>query len=332
MHKDLLTELFPGHDPASVTVSPITGEASARSYFRLLFSSGSYILCLDPSFTEANETSHPFILLHSILAPAGVRVPALLRTSGKHHALLQEDCGTTMLQEVAQEAPGYTEQLYRKVIDVLASLQSISSTGQPVPFGLSFDHDKLMTEFEFFLSHALLQNSRVQCPATVVSELRSQFSDIARKLVRPDEFVLNHRDFHSRNIMMLHGQPCLIDFQDARMGLPHYDAASLLRDSYLQLPEHLMENLIAYHFAKLCDLKLCRSGYSEFRHLFDIMAFQRNVKALGTFYYQSDVLGKSTFGKYIRPTLGYLPGYLERQPELKTAGTIILDMLEPTLS
>lgn len=332
MHKALLSELFPGLDPASIIVTPVTGEASARCYFRAQTPSGSYILCLDTTFTEANASSHPFVVLHSILQHAKVRVPGLIRTSGRYHALLQEDCGATMLQDIASLATQQPAALYRKVIDTMTTVQSIRTTGNPVPFSLRFDHDKLMAEFEFFIRYALLENSSVQCPTSMIETLRSQLSHIAQQLVRPKEFVLNHRDFHSRNIMMPDGEPCLIDFQDARMGLPQYDAVSLLRDSYLQLPEHLMEELVTYHFAKLHELKLCTTGYSEFRSMFDIMAFQRNVKALGTFYYQSEVLGKSSFRKYIPTTLGYLPGYMERQPELKAAGTIILDLLEPTIA
>ena len=49
--------------------------------------------------------------------------------------------------------------------------------------------------------------------------------------------MLCHRDYHSRNLM-LHDEPLyIIDFQDARMGPDTYDLASLLRDSYVDLPD-----------------------------------------------------------------------------------------------
>ncbi|MCG8342196.1 MAG: aminoglycoside phosphotransferase, partial [Chlorobiales bacterium] len=60
---------------------------------------------------------------------------------------------------------------------------------------------------------------------------------------------------------------------------------------------------------------------------FDLTAFQRNIKALGTFFNQAYNLGKKEFEQYIAPTLSYLPGYIERQPELARSGEIILNIL-----
>ena len=58
--------------------------------------------------------------------------------------------------------------------------------------------------------------------------------------------VLCHRDYHSRNLMLHDGRLCIIDFQDARLGPDTYDLVSLLRDSYLDLPEQVVDELIAY--------------------------------------------------------------------------------------
>ena len=41
----------------------------------------------------------------------------------------------------------------------------------------------------------------------------------------------------------------MIDFQDARMGPDTYDLVSLLRDSYVDLPEQTVDELIAYFLA-----------------------------------------------------------------------------------
>ena len=61
--------------------------------------------------------------------------------------------------------------------------------------------------------------------------------------------VLCHRDYHSRNLMLHDGQLYIIDFQDARMGPDTYDLVSLLRDSYVDLPEQTVDELIAYFLA-----------------------------------------------------------------------------------
>ena len=61
--------------------------------------------------------------------------------------------------------------------------------------------------------------------------------------------MLCHRDYHSRNLMLHEGQLYIIDFQDARMGPDTYDLVSLLRDSYVDLPEQTVSELIAYFLA-----------------------------------------------------------------------------------
>ena len=62
-----------------------------------------------------------------------------------------------------------------------------------------------------------------------------------------------------------------------------YDLASLLRDSYVDLPERVVDELIAYFLA----LQGRSGDDAEFRRRFDLMALQRNLKALGTFGYQT---------------------------------------------
>jgi hypothetical protein len=82
------------------------------------------------------------------------------------------------------------------------------------------------------------------------------------------------------------GRLFIIDFQDARMGPDTYDLVSLLRDSYVDISEDVLEDYIAYFLA-------FRGGTPspeerrEFRRRFDLMALQRNLKALGTFGYQT---------------------------------------------
>ena len=61
--------------------------------------------------------------------------------------------------------------------------------------------------------------------------------------------MLCHRDYHSRNLMLHEGRLYMIDFQDARMGPDTYDLVSLLRDSYVDLAEVAVDELIAYFLA-----------------------------------------------------------------------------------
>jgi aminoglycoside/choline kinase family phosphotransferase len=110
---------------------------------------------------------------------------------------------------------------------------------------------------------------------------------------------------------MLHeSQLYIIDFQDARMGPDTYDLVSLLRDSYVDLPEQTVDELIAYFLA----LKGVTGPATEFRERFDLMALQRNLKALGTFGYQTTARRNPVYIQYIPRTLRYVRSNLENQP------------------
>ena len=122
--------------------------------------------------------------------------------------------------------------------------------------------------------------------------------------------VLCHRDYHSRNLMFHQDRLYIIDFQDARMGPDTYDLVSLLRDSYVDLPEQTVSDLIAYFLA----LKGASGQEETFRDRFDLMALQRNLKALGTFGYQTTARRNPVYIQYIPRTLRYVRDNLEAHP------------------
>jgi aminoglycoside/choline kinase family phosphotransferase len=101
---------------------------------------------------------------------------------------------------------------------------------------------------------------------------------------------------------MLNGdQLFIIDFQDARLGPDTYDLASLLRDSYMDLTEDYVDELLAYYLA----LEGRSNEAEKFRTRFDLMAVQRNFKALGTFGYQTTTRQNTVYIQYMPRTLRY---------------------------
>ena len=53
---------------------------------------------------------------------------------------------------------------------------------------------------------------------------------------------------------------------------------------------------------------------AAFRVRFDLMALQRNMKALGTFGYQTSTRGNPVYIQYIPRTLNYVRAVLQRYP------------------
>jgi hypothetical protein len=115
--------------------------------------------------------------------------------------------------------------------------------------------------------------------------------------------------------MLRDGNLYIIDFQDARMGPDTYDLVSLLRDSYMDISEAQVDDLIAYFLALQAGTALEQEP-AEFRRRFDLMALQRNLKALGTFGYQTTTRRNPVYIQYIPRTLHYARTNLEKYPRL----------------
>jgi len=305
-------------------IAPLEGDASTREYFRVHSGQRTCILCRDGAAAGTPVDGYPFAAVHGLLHDNGVPVPAILAMDMENGLILQEDAGDDLIETVLPSLSrrGVID-IYARMVDIAVDIQSIRGDGTRLPFNLAFDIDKLMFEFGFFIEHALKGYFHASMTEAAERVLREAFLRIAGELYRPELFVLNHRDYHSRNVMTKGGALFVIDFQDARMGLPHYDIVSLVRDSYCVLDDDIVGMMMTRHFDALRDRGLLRMSRDEYDRLFDLMAFQRNVKAVGTFGYQVGRLGKRRYESSIPTTLGYLPAYVSRRPELAAAYDII---------
>ena len=139
-------------------------------------------------------------------------------------------------------------------------------------------------------------------------------SEICTKLASQPT-VLAHRDFHSRNIMVSGERLVMIDFQDARMGPAQYDLVSLLKDSYYQLEESQIKGLIHYYIARYEAVSGKSLNRDEFFYIFDLMAVQRNFKAIGSFASFLNRRGNATYLKYIGNTFENIRRTLLKYPQ-----------------
>ena len=113
--------------------------------------------------------------------------------------------------------------------------------------------------------------------------------------------------------MFNQGRLVLIDFQDARMGPCQYDLVSLLRDSYVEIDDALTEELVDFYI-RLKEIEEGREVDREkFGQIFDEMSIQRNLKAVGTFAYQSVKKNNNRYKNFIAPTLSYVRKTLRRR-------------------
>ncbi len=194
--------------------------------------------------------------------------------------------------------------LYREAVSLIARMQQRGAEladQKYLPYGIAFDVDKLMWEMNFFIKHFLEAYHGAALRPAERDALHAECLSIVEDLAAEPR-VLCHRDYHSRNLMWSSGRLFIIDFQDARMGPDTYDLVSLLRDSYVDIPDGSVNALIA-HFLALVG----RSGDAGlFRPRFDLMALQRNLKALGTFGYQTTARQNPVYLQYVPRTLRHV--------------------------
>jgi N-acetylmuramate 1-kinase len=293
----------------SPRVVPLTGDASDRRYFRiLLLDSSSIVLSLYAAPFEFESLS--FVNVARLLSQMPVPVPAVLGHVDEIGVLALQDLGDVTLQaHLGAATAGEHAALYRQAVALIATMQKRGeelASAEYIPYGIAFDVEKLTWELEFFTRHFIEAYRGVTIPAASAEALRAEFAVLIEALASEPR-VLCHRDYHSRNLMLHEGQLYIIDFQDARMGPDTYDLVSLLRDSYVDLPEQTVSELIAYFLA----LKGSSQTERDFRARFDQMALQRNLKALGTFGYQTTARRNPVYIQYIPRTLRYVRDNLE---------------------
>ncbi|MBI2876196.1 MAG: phosphotransferase [Candidatus Tectomicrobia bacterium] len=304
-------------------IIPLVGGASDRRYFRILFgkplSNGfrggsSLILMKLAQAPSPPEIPYTNVLRH--LQRHQIPVPQLYTYDPQKGAALLEDLGDRTLEEEVKRPtdPEAERAYYVKAIDLILRMQLEASHGKEadcVAFALAFDLPKLMEELEFFLTHTVAGLWQREISPAHRPVLQGQLLAICQILADQPRYF-THRDYHSRNIMVQAGDLRIVDFQDARMGPCQYDLVSLLRDSYVYLGEEWVEELMEYYVERKEALEGVRIDRQEFRRVFDLMALQRNLKALGTFGYQKVAKGNDRFLENIPLTLYYLQENLER--------------------
>ncbi len=293
-------------------VVPLTGDASDRRYFRILLPDApSIVLALNSA--PFDVTKLPFVNVATLMARMPVPIPAVLGHADDLGVLALQDLGDVTLQaHLGAASRAEHAALYRQAVALIATLQRRGEeleSPEYLPYGISFDIEKLTWELGFFTKHFLEAYRGVTLADDQRAALGEEFDVIVRELASESK-VLCHRDYHSRNLMLHESQLYIIDFQDARMGPDTYDLVSLLRDSYVDLPEQTVDELIAYFLA----LKGVSGPDAAFRSRFDVMALQRNLKALGTFGYQTTARRNPVYIQYIPRTLRYVRRNLENQP------------------
>ncbi|MGH8807575.1 MAG: aminoglycoside phosphotransferase family protein, partial [Noviherbaspirillum sp.] len=258
------------------SIRPASADASFRRYFRVDAPDGNTYIAVDAP--PPQEDVRPFIHAAEVLGESGVSVPKVLEQDIARGFLLLSDLGsTTYLHQLNNDT---AHKLYIDAIDALVLMQAQS---RPDVFP-EYDRALLHRELMLFPDWYVGKHMGVAMTDKQTDTLNKIFDTLlANNLAQPQVYV--HRDYHSRNLMVMgQGNPGILDFQDAVYGPITYDLVSLLRDAYIQWDEEMVLDWVIRYWERARRAGLpVNPDIDTFYRDFEFMGLQRHLKVLGIF-------------------------------------------------
>jgi aminoglycoside/choline kinase family phosphotransferase len=303
-----------------------SSDASFRRYFRAVCADRTLIVMDAPPETE---DVRPYLHVTALLEPLGIHVPHVYEADVTRGFVLLEDLGST--HYLAQlGAGGDSQRLYGDALQALAQIQlrGAAAAAELPPYDRAALTRELALMPEWFLGRHLaleLTGAEREMIAAAFEFL------IAEALSQPEVFV--HRDYHSRNLMVLgERNPGVLDFQDALRGPIGYDLVSLLKDCYISWPrERVLEWVSGYRSLLQARGGPVGAGPAQFLRWFDLIGVQRHIKVLGIFarlWYRD---GKPGYLRDLPLTLDYVRETCRLYPELAGLSQFLESRIAPEL-
>lgn len=287
-----------------------SSDASFRSYWRVASGGRSAIVMNAP---PDKEDTRPFVDIAERLLGAGLRAPRIAAVDAAQGFLLLEDFGSATLLPALTETS--VDQHYGTALDDLLRMQRTDTRSLP-----NYDSALLVAEMELFETWFLRRHLGLELSCDDTDRIEACMSRlVASALEQPQVFV--HRDYHSRNLMLLDDNALgVIDFQDAVLGPITYDLVSLLKDCYIQWPLPRVYGWAESFRQNAMAAGLVAVGPTRWRRWFDWMGLQRHLKVLGIFARLHYRDGKSGYLSDLPLVLDYTLGVCERYGELADFG------------
>jgi len=297
-------------------IRPASADASFRRYFRVTDSNtGKTLIVMDAP--PEKEDCEPYIHITRLLRSVNVNAPDIITMDLEQGFLLLDDLGNRQYLDHLDESS--SDDLYSDALMALINMQRIQDHLPP------YDKQRLRDEMGLFEPWYLNRHLGISLDDQQKSVLDSIY-DLLIESAREQPQVFVHRDYHSRNLMLVDkNNPGVIDYQDAVIGPVTYDLVSLFKDCYIEWPGNKVEHWLD-QYLQLTPIEL-PVDRNQFIRWFDLMGVQRHLKVLGIFARLNYRDGKSQYLDDLPLTLKYVVDACNRYDELKP----LLDLLESTV-
>ena len=311
---------------AGGSLTPASGDASFRRYFRLQKGDESFIVMDAP---PPQEDCLPFVRVAGYLEAMQINAPRIIEADLEQGFLLLTDLGSALYLDTLEADRARAVVLYDDALRALAVMQTRGAAYQSqLP-----PYDETLLRFELSLFHDWLCGTHLGMTFDEGEEAEWQsLCDLLvnNALDQPQVFV--HRDYHSRNLMVTDANnPGVLDFQDAVEGPVTYDLVSLLKDCYIKWPAERIRQWVDRYYALLDESARAAISASDFLRAFELMGVQRHLKAAGIFCRLNHRDGKPGYLLDIPRTLSYIVDLSPRYGELEFLVQLITERCLPQL-
>ena len=275
----------------------ISGDASFREFYRLQKGKNTSIII--QAKKEKFKNLITYIVVNKILAKYKIYAPKLITNHYEHNIIEITDLGQNSFYNLIIRKKNKFK-YYKDLIKIIIKLQNIKLHRNYYlgklkinfqDYSIKYLHKESDLFFDWYLKYCF-KTSKLK---KIKNILKKELTKVYKKLYfQNNTFV--HRDFHASNIMINKNKLGLIDSQDAIIGNPLYDVASLIDDVRIKLPSNLQERLLNFYYIKS---KLKKEKYKNLKNDFEILSVQRNLKILGIFVRLFKRDGKPNYLKYL---------------------------------
>jgi len=303
----------------------ISGDASFREFYRLR--KGKKTSIIVHSNKEKFKNLITYIVTNNILKKNKVNAPKLISNRYRQNFIEISDLGKKTFYDYIKKKKNKLKN-YKDLIKIIFKLQNIKlkKNYRLGSFTIKFQKysiENLHKESDLFFDWYLKFCFNGRNPKKIKKILKDELNRIYKKIYFKNHIFV-HRDFHASNIMMKGRYLGLIDSQDAILGNPLYDVASLIDDVRINLPIKLQNQLFKFYHL---NSKFKNEKIEKLKNDFDILSVQRNLKILGIFVrlYKRD--GKPNYLKYLPHTWNLIERRL-KSPVFKNFNHLLKKHLE----
>ena len=261
----------------------IKNDASFREFFRLY--KGKKTSIIVTASKEKFKNLIAYTAVNKFLRENGIHTPKLISKHFNEGIIEIEDFGNKTLLDNIKKSKNKLS-YYKKCTDVILKIQKIKplkkikiSSNRFLKlnfYNVSNLHKESDLFFDWYLS-GVVGNKKTK---KYKKKIKNELNKLYKKIFFNNKFIV-HRDFHVSNIMPTNKKLGIIDTQDAIIGNPMYDLASLVDDVRVKIPVQIKKKIFQYYLKK-CSIK--KKQISLLKNDFDILSIQRNLKILGIFY------------------------------------------------